>query len=125
MTQKKAKTVLIAEDEEANFLLLKELVMDLDLKIIHCRNGLEAVNTCKLDNNIDLILMDIKMPVMDGLEATELIKKLRPNLPIIALSAYALEEEVEKFRKIFDDYVTKPLNVNSLSHRIMEFISKK
>jgi CheY-like chemotaxis protein len=69
--------------------------------------------------------MDIKMPVMDGLEATELIKKLRPNLPIIALSAYALEEEVEKFRKIFDDYVTKPLNVNSLSHRIMEFISKK
>ena len=125
MVLKNAKTVLIAEDEAGNFLLLKELLIDLDLNIIHCKNGQEAVDTCKLNDTIDLIIMDIKMPVMDGLEATELIKKFRPNLPIIALSAYALEDEVKKFRKVFDDYVTKPLNINSLSQKIIEFLSRK
>lgn len=125
MPLKNTKTVLITEDEDANYILVRELLMDLDLKIIHCKNGQEAVDTCKLNDTIDLILMDIKMPVMDGLEATLLIKEFRPNLPIIALSAYALEEEVEKFRKVFDDYVTKPLNVKSLSQKIMEFVSRE
>jgi len=117
---KNLKTVLIAEDEEYNFLLIKELLKDLNLKILHTRDGKETVMLCKDNSNIDLILMDVKMPIMNGHEAAKKIKKIRPELMIIAQSAYALEHEIKKYGGIFDDYITKPINGKILMEKIMK-----
>jgi len=102
------KTVLIAEDEMANQILTKELLMEKGLEVLIATNGKEAIDICKQRTDIELVLMDIKMPVMDGLTATRLIKEFRPNLPIIALTAFALEIDKEVFRKEFDDYIINP-----------------
>jgi len=98
---------------------------NLGLKIIHAKDGQETVEICKSNPNIDLILMDIKMPIMDGHEAAKQIKKLRPDLPIIAQSAYALENEKEKFSgDCFDEYITKPIDVKELKSKFKKFIDE-
>ncbi len=109
------KTVLVAEDEETNYFLMVELLSSLNLNLIHARNGKEAVGICESDQQVDLVLMDIKMPVMDGYEATMIIKKLRPGLPVIAQTAYAFESDREKaINAGCDDYISKPFNRESL-----------
>jgi len=116
------KTVLVAEDEEYNFLFIEELLIGMDLKLIHAKNGKETVEIFKANPKIDLILMDIKMPIMTGHEAATIIKQLKPSLPIIAQSAYALEHEIAKYEGIFDDYLTKPINKDKLKQTIMKYI---
>lgn len=116
------KTILVAEDEEYNFLLIEELLNEMDLKLIHTKDGLETLEICKGNLNIDLILMDIKMPIMNGHEAAILIKNLRPDLPIIAQSAYALEHERAKYERIFDDYIIKPINEDELKQKVLKYI---
>lgn len=109
------KTVLVAEDEETNYFLMVELLSSLNLNLIHARNGKEAVGICESDKQVDLVLMDIKMPVMDGYEATMIIKNLRPGLPVIAQTAYAFESDREKaINAGFDDYISKPFKRESL-----------
>jgi len=118
-------TVLVAEDEECNFLLIEELLCDMDLKLIHAKDGKETVEICRTNPKIDLVLMDIKMPIMSGHEAAKLIKEFRPDLAIIAQSAYGLEQEIEKYSGIFDDYVTKPIDENELQQKIMKYINNQ
>ncbi|MDD2564764.1 MAG: response regulator, partial [Salinivirgaceae bacterium] len=80
------------------------------------------VKICAANPKIDGILMDIKMPVMDGIEAAKQIQKTRPNIPIIALSAYALEHEVEKYNDLgFHGYITKPIDKRILISMIDRF----
>ena len=89
-------TFLIAEDEEVNFMFMEILLLEklkIDCHIIHAKNGKEAVEICQNNANIDLVLMDLKMPILTGFEATKLIKEFRPNLPIIALSAYSSDKD--------------------------------
>jgi len=117
--------VLVAEDEECNFLLIEELLCDMDLKLIHAKDGKETVEICRTNPKIDLVLMDIKMPIMSGHEAAKLIKEFRPDLAIIAQSAYGLEQEIEKYSGIFDDYVTKPIDENELQQKIMKYINNQ
>lgn len=108
-------TILIAEDEEINYLFLEEILSELELKIIHAKNGLEAVDLCKTNPDIELVLMDIKMPEMNGLEATRLIKEMNQDLPIIAQTAYAMETDKEKAFEIgCNGYLSKPINKNEL-----------
>jgi CheY-like chemotaxis protein len=122
---KKSRTILIAEDEEYNFLLLSEFIYNMNLNILHTRNGEETVEICKTNPDINLILMDIKMPVMDGMAATKLIKKFRPNLPIIAQTAFALAHEIEKFKNQgFDDYITKPIKHEKLVELLEKYIKE-
>ena len=116
------KTILVAEDEEYNFLFIEELLIDLDLKLIHAKDGRETVEVFKSNPKIDLILMDIKMPIMTGYEAAKIIKELKPDLPIVAQSAYALEHERAKYEGIFDDYLTKPIDENVLKQMVMKYI---
>jgi len=116
-------TILIAEDEEFNYLYLEILLKRTKATLIHTLNGKETVETCKSNAGINLVLMDIKMPVMDGYTAARLIKEFRPNMPIIAQSAYAMEYEMSKFKGLtFDDYITKPINKEELYKKIMKFI---
>lgn len=116
------KTILVAEDDEFNFLLIRELLSRTGLKIIHARNGQEAIDLFKKNPEVSLILMDIKMPVMEGHEATRIIRQLNATVPIIAQSAYAMDYEIEKYGTIFNDYLTKPLNGPTLKKTISRYI---
>jgi CheY-like chemotaxis protein len=117
------KTVLVAEDEENNYILLVEFLSSLNLNFIHAINGKEAVEICESNQQVDLVLMDIKMPVMDGYEATSKIKKLRPGLPVIAQTAYAFDSEKEKaFSAGCIDYIPKPLKKESLISTIKKYL---
>jgi len=123
---KNTNVILVAEDEEANYLLLEELLCNLDIKLFHAKNGKEAVEICKSNPNISLILMDIKMPIMDGYEAAKLIKEFCPDLPIIAQSAFVHSNERDKYsEKAFDDYISKPINEDELIQKVMKYINKQ
>jgi signal transduction histidine kinase/CheY-like chemotaxis protein len=113
-----APVVLIAEDEEINFLYLETLIKDqlsLNCSILHAKDGKEAIMHCKENPNICMVLMDIKMPVMDGFEATREIKKLKPNLKIIAQTAYSTNEDQQKAMAAgFNDFFSKPMDEEAL-----------
>ena len=109
------KTILVAEDNYMNFLLIKEYLSEYPMEIIHAINGLEAVEQCRKRADIDMVLMDIKMPVMDGFEATGKIRTFMPGLPVIALTAYAQSGDREKVKKHgCTDYLSKPFERKKL-----------
>ncbi|MCB1190165.1 MAG: response regulator [Leptospiraceae bacterium] len=119
-------TVLIVEDEYVNYQYLLAVLENYNIKILYAEDGQKAVDICKENNEIDLILMDIKMPILDGYSAAKIIKKLRPSLPIVAQSAYALEQERENYSKdIFDDYITKPIQESELENKVLKYIDCK
>ena len=120
----KNEFILVVEDEQYNFLYIEEILINLNLKHLHAKNGLEAVEICKKNKNISLVLMDIKMPIMDGHTATLLIKEFLPDLPIVAQSAYALEQEIEEYSGIFDDYLPKPIKKETLTKTISKYINQ-
>ncbi|MCW0482920.1 response regulator [Gaoshiqia sediminis] len=102
--------ILIAEDEEYNYLFLSEVLSDYQVNLTRAYNGKMAVDICAKDTSIQLVLMDIRMPVMDGYQATQLIKQQRPHLPVIAQTAYAMEADRSRaLEGGFDDYLSKPL----------------
>jgi len=110
--------ILIAEDEEINFLFLEILLkneVDLNCSIVHAKNGEEAVAICRKNPEIDFVLMDLKMPVMDGFEAIKLIKEFRPELPIVAQTAFSSAEDKERvFAAGFNDFLSKPIGQEAL-----------
>jgi len=110
------KTILIVEDEDSNFRFLNAVLQKTKAKIIWARNGNEAVVEINNNNNIDIILMDIKMPIMNGIEATKIIRTLRgTTLPIIAQTAFAISGEKEKcFEAGCSDYMSKPIKPKDL-----------
>lgn len=116
--------ILVAEDDEYSFRLLKALLKDHNCQIVHARNGQEAVEFCKADESICLVFMDIKMPVMDGVTATKLIREFRPNLTVIAQTAYATLDDIEKNKNVFNAYITKPIDVEKFKKVLDEFCDK-
>ena len=121
---KTIKSILVAEDEEINFFYLKALLKkNISAEIIHASDGKEALEKFQQNPDIGLILMDIKMPVMDGLEATRQIKDIKRNVPIIAITAYAMTGDEDKALEAgCDGYLAKPINKNQLFEKIAEFI---
>ena len=110
----KEKVILIAEDEESNYTFLEHVLKRTGVKLLWAQNGMEAVNIAQTEK-IDLILMDIRMPGMDGYEATEIIKKGNKSLPIIAQTAYALKGEKElSIGSGCDAYISKPIDIIEL-----------
>jgi len=119
------KTILVAEDENNNFFLISELLSCLNLKVIRAKNGLEAVNLCAGDNLPDLILMDIKMPVMDGIEATKLIREHHPDLPVVALTAYALDTDRKRILESgCNDCLVKPFHQQILTEMLLKYLTR-
>lgn len=111
----KDKTILIAEDEDSNFKYLEMVLRNKGLTILKAENGYEAIEICKGTSKIDLILMDIKMPGMNGLEATNQIKKIKPEIPIVIQTAHAMHNDKNlSFEAGCDDYITKPIKSNTL-----------
>jgi len=104
------KTLLIAEDDEMNFILVKQLLTKLNINVIHAWNGEEAVNLFKDNPQINLVLMDIRMPVMNGYDATKAIKNIKPEIPVIAHTAHVSKVgSKDKIFNIFDGLIAKPL----------------
>jgi PAS domain S-box-containing protein len=104
-------TVLIAEDEVYNYYYVEELLKPMKIKTLHAWNGAEAVEMVKNNKEISLVLMDIKMPEMDGLTATRLIKEMKPQLPVVAQTAYESREDRDKaMASGVDYYMTKPIS---------------
>lgn len=119
------KTILIAEDDEISFKFL-DLVLSrkTHVSIIWAINGQMAVDFCRIYNHIDLVLMDIQLPVLDGVEAIRQIKEFKPGLPIIVQTANAFNEEWDRcFKAGCDDYITKPVNLQDLMFRIENLLA--
>ncbi|MEX0988351.1 MAG: ATP-binding protein [Bacteroidales bacterium] len=111
----KGKVILVAEDEKMNFEFLLRLIEQTGATVIHAWNGKEAVDMVAENKDVNMVLMDIMMPVMDGYEAARLIKQMHPNLPVIAQSALAMEGDADKMLKSgCDDYIVKPIRLNEL-----------
>ncbi len=116
------KTILIAEDEDSNYRYLEMVLNKTKAKILWAKDGLEAIDLCK-QYEPDLILMDIKMPNMDGLEATRMIKKTHPEIPIIAQTAYAMEnDEHLSLEAGCNSYLSKPIKANKLLEVLSTFL---
>ena len=116
--------MLIAEDEYSNYQYLEELLSKYNLQILYAENGEKAIDMCRNNSAIDLVFMDIKMPRIDGHTAAKLIRTFRPTMIIIAQTAYALENEIESFVGVFDDYITKPINQKELNKKFLKYIDK-
>jgi len=117
------KTILIAEDEINSYAYFEEILRTSKVKIIHAWNGNEAVEFVKNDSNISLVLMDIKMQDMNGYEALRVIKKIRPELPVIAQTAYAMSLDItQSLQAGFDNYISKPIARDSLIELISGYL---
>ncbi|RHU30556.1 MULTISPECIES: PAS domain-containing hybrid sensor histidine kinase/response regulator [Parabacteroides] len=116
-------TLLIAEDVLENYLLI-QAVLKQQYRLIYAVNGLQAVQMFKTYKP-DLVLMDIKMPIMDGFAATCEIRKLSPDIPVLALSAFAYDKEKEKAKECnFNDYLVKPVDIPLLKYKIKYYLNK-
>ena len=115
------KTILVAEDEDSNYELVK-IVLQKRFRLIRAHNGIEAVNLNE-DEHPDLILMDIRMPEMNGLDATRIIKEVNHDTPIIALSAYAFEENIREAKMAgCDEFMAKPFRVENLVDMVKRYL---
>ena len=117
------KSFLIAEDEEINYLFLEELLKATGANLYWAANGAEALQQLEDHPEIELILMDIKMPVMNGYEATQVIRKKNIPVKIIATTAYAFVEDREKVLSAgCDAYISKPINIQLLMAEIRKLL---
>lgn len=116
-------TILIVEDEPSNILYLTELFSIYNFTVLQAHNGKEAFDMVKSDNKIDLVLMDLKMPVMNGFEATREIRKVNKKIPIIAITAYAMADDREKaIAAGCNDYVSKPVLISTLINVTKKYV---
>ncbi len=121
----KIKNILVAEDEDSNFILLEALLEDSNINLLRAINGVEAVEICKTQP-VDLVLMDIKMPMMDGYEATKKIRAFNLILPIIAQTAYTTKDDENKAIECgFTDFISKPFSKEMLISKINEQLYKQ
>ncbi|OFX17774.1 MAG: hypothetical protein A2033_02295 [Bacteroidetes bacterium GWA2_31_9] len=117
--------ILIAEDDETILKLISIIVKKYSREVLISKNGLEAVKACKDNPDIDLVLMDIKMPEMDGYDATKAIRQFNPNVIIIAQTAYAFSSDREKaFEVGCDDYISKPFGLSIFADLINKYFKK-
>jgi CheY-like chemotaxis protein len=119
------RVVLITEDEEVNFFYLKTIFRKTEAQILRAKNGEEAIRIIEqLEGNIDVVLMDLNMPVMDGYEAMRIIKSRHPGIPVIAQTAYTLTEDRHKcIQAGFNDYIAKPINRTALFRLVNDNLS--
>jgi len=120
-SEKHMKTILVAEDEDSNYELVK-IVLQKRYRLIRARNGIEAVQMNEEDHP-DMILMDIRMPGMNGLDATRIIKEVSHTTPVVALSAYAFDENIREARAAgCDEFMAKPFRVENLIEMVKKYI---
>lgn len=120
VTDKKLK-ILIAEDDQISYLFIRQILNQPEITVLRAKSGLESIELLKSDPQIDLVLMDIKMPELDGIEATKQIRKFNPQVPIIVQTAYSSSEDKERALEAgCNDYINKPID----KERLLQLIRK-
>ncbi|MBQ3767742.1 MAG: response regulator [Prevotella sp.] len=120
---KNAPLILVAEDEDSNFELVR-IVLSKRYRLLRAVNGIEAVTLCE-DEQPNLVLMDIRMPGMNGLDATRIIKEVNHDIPVIALSAYAFDENIREAKAAgCDEFMAKPFRVEDLLDTVEKYVKK-
>lgn len=122
----KGKRVLIAEDDEISFLFLREILTQFQINFVRTKNGKEAIETFKKDPSFDIFLLDTKMPILNGLDATKQIKRNWSEIPVIIQSAFSTKTDINKAIKAgADAFIPKPVKKNTLVEKIAELLHKK
>ena len=117
------KQILIVEDDKSSLFFLKEVIRGTGAELFFAENGKEALNICKSESDLSAVLMDIQIPLLDGYAATQGIRKFRPELPIIAQTAYGLAEERDKcLESGCNDYISKPIDPKNLLMLIAKYL---
>ncbi len=122
-------TVLVAEDVKINFLLVNSILKKFspfNFTVLHAENGKEAVDFVKKGTKLDLVIMDIRMPVMDGYEATRIIKSLMPELTVLAHTAYSSDKDIEAALSAgCEEVISKPIEVDFFKTTVKRFLRPK
>jgi len=117
--------ILIAEDDEVSYSLLKITIQKIGKEFLHAITGVQAIEACRCNPDLDLVLMDIRMPMMDGIEATRQIRQFNKDVIIIAQTAYAFAGDSEKALEAgCNDYISKPINKTLLFELIRKHCNK-
>jgi two-component system sensor histidine kinase/response regulator len=117
------RKILIAEDDSANYLFIESFLKQTNADILWARDGKEALDIFNADPSLDMILMDLKMPDINGIEATRTIRKTNQDIPVIALTAYAFEDDKENSIKAgCNAYLSKPVKIEQLSEILSTYL---
>jgi len=118
------KVILVCEDTETSNLYFRAALIRTNAKVIWADNGEKGLKICQERDDIDLVLMDIRMPKMDGITATREIKKIKKHLPVIIQTAYFfINEKENSYEAGCDEFITKPINLSDLLNTIDKFIN--
>lgn len=118
-----SKLILVAEDDFFNYMYIEEILIPRGYKLLHARTGGEAIDFAKNNQDIAAILMDIKMPEINGYDAYEKIREFNPDVPIIAQTAYALSDDLKKIEAYgFTDVITKPIKIKDFIIKLNKHI---
>ena len=116
-------TILVVEDVETNMLFIKAAIEKTGINILWSRDGMEAIEKVQKDKLIDVVLMDLRMPNLDGFRATEVIKSVRKDLPVIAQTTFTDEMDKDRvFEAGCDAYLAKPIRLDTLLETIGKFL---
>lgn len=122
----KGRVVLAVEDNEISFKLISALLSQVNVTLIRATNGKEAIELCREDPRISLVLMDLQLPEVSGLDATREILRIRPDLPVIATTANAFDEDAQACREAgCAGYLSKPLQFRKLFELMQLFIDRQ
>ncbi len=122
----KNRVIVVAEDDDINYKFIETVLHETQAKILRANNGKQVIELCKTINKIDLILMDIKMPDVNGYQATKEIKELFSNIPIIAQTAFSMQDDKAKCLSVgCDDYIAKPIDIEILIKKIDAILTKE
>jgi len=121
----KDKVILIVEDDDVNYKFLETVLQDTDVQLLRAVNGLQAVELCRSSIKIDLVLMDIKLPDLNGLEASRKIREFNREIPILAQSAFVMEEEKDTYLEAgINDHIDKPINIRDFFVKLDGFLKE-
>ena len=120
------KKILVVEDVDSNYKLVEMMLRKTNAKVIRAVNGIEAIEKCKSDKKLDLVIMDIRLPDLSGYDATKIIKEMHPDLPVLAQTSYALSGDREiSLQAGCDDYIPKPLDKSLFLSKINALLKRK
>lgn len=120
------KTILIVEDDDISMEFLVELLFPTNAKVLTAQDGKKAIEMCRETPSIDLVLMDVRLPIINGREAMIEIKREKPGLIIIAQTAFAMSGDKEKYLESgFDDYISKPIILDEIISKISLHLGRK
>jgi len=117
-------TLLVIEDDEASYKLIEAALRVIDIEILHADNGQDGINLFS-KHNVDLVLLDIQLPGMDGYEVLDHLKKIKPEIEVIAQTAYSMSDDKEKcIERGCSNFLSKPINIMQLRALITEYMEK-